>query len=191
MEYINKFIKLNKKVADKFQNAYGERYFGNLSTRCAYMFPTTRLSNDIILVSARNTNKKNVSIKDMIFTHTREDGTLFFGGRRRPSVDTPIQTQIYKWFPHINYMIHGHAYTENAETTKYYYPCGDMREAAEIFSAATKGAPLAQTPKSFVINLKNHGFLVGASTLGTLETLIDETNFIVKGVKPTCRTGIL
>lgn len=164
---------ITRKIADVVEAERGGRYFGNVSTRCAAMFPSMRLPNDLVLMSARNVDKQRLSSSDFVFTrlNTCLDHFVAYEGVRKPSVDAPIQLSIYNTFDSINFIVHGHAYIDGAPFTENYYPCGDMREYV-----AVKGEVMSSRHK-FVINLKNHGFLIGASTLMQLKDIVDSCRF--------------
>lgn len=164
------FVEVNKKLAYKVANQCGNRFFGNYSTRCTKLFPTLR-KDDAILVSPRNIDKRTITVDDMVLVH----GDKYIG-ERKPSVDTPVQLQLYKEVDSINFMIHGHAfvigYTSNSAQppfTDNSYPCGDMREVKETSALLRDGHR--------VINLLNHGFLITARTIGGLKLLADKCTF--------------
>lgn len=167
---IEKFIELNKQVADKFELIKG-RYFGNCSTRCSEMFPTANLG-DFVLVSKRNVPKARLSPSEMVVV--KFDHNVEYYGENKPSVDTPIQCEIYKLKPEIKYMIHGHTYIDGAVMTDNYYPCGDMREVDEVLNKIVDN--------SGVLNLRNHGFLIYANSIEKLEELINNSSFIEREV---------
>lgn len=179
---LRQFCKLNTLVADKVENGSTNRYFGNCSTRCALMFPSVRADNGRILVSRRNSNKKRLEASDMVVVYksSKMDTIRYEGVKQiKPSVDTPIQLELYNKFPKINYMIHGHAYIDDKYSmipfTSSYFSCGDLREAEEA-SEYIKNVP------AYAINLRNHGFLLYAETLIDLKNFIDKVNFIPKEV---------
>ena len=154
---IEEFMHLVRENAKNIMEGTSDRYFGNCSTRCMSTFPSVR-SESGCLVSPRNVSKLELEAGDMVYV--TNDGYV---GDNKPSVDTPVQLELYKKLPKINFMIHGHAFFKEGRSTEHYYPCGDLREVEEILKI-TK--PLATL---FAINLKNHGFLIGADTVGTLE----------------------
>ncbi len=165
------FIELNKQVADKFEENKG-RYFGNTSTRCMKMFPTTKTDSTHMIVSRRNSSKKRLTTDDLVLTRFSDDGSIEYYGDNKPSVDTPIQLSLYKMFPEINYMIHGHSYIQGGEFTEHYFPCGDMREVepcAELISENDKNYG--------VINLKNHGFLIYTDSIENLKNIVNKMEF--------------
>lgn len=165
---INRFIDLNKKLSKHIQISCGQRFFGNLSTRCQKLFPTCKAENSGVFVSPRNVDKSEITSNDMVYVRLLNDAVIY-AGDHKPSVDSPIQLLIYSKFPNINYMIHGHAFIEGAIETKTYCLCGDVREVDEVSSLITT--------KFGAINLKNHGFLIFADTLDNLANLVDTLTF--------------
>jgi len=165
---IDRLIALNKKVADESANQ-GVRYFGNLSTRCTKMFPSAR-GQESFLVSPRNSDKNRLARNDMVETSFFEDKVRHVG-ERKPSVDTPVQIQLYMELRQINFFIHGHRQVKDAPITEHYYPCGDLREVEYI-------SKLIQNGSHGVINLKNHGFLIYASTIQQLDEVVNNIEFV-------------
>lgn len=164
MKYdINDFIEINKELAYKSAAECGNRYFGNFSTRCTKLFPSYR-NDDVIFMSPRNVDKRTLTSNDMIPIINGK-----YTGTRKPSVDAPVQLEIYKNFDHINYMIHGHSFIRNAHYTEHYYPCGDMREISDIFKFLEKGFN--------VINLKHHGFLICTETIQKMNEFKNHLSF--------------
>jgi hypothetical protein len=167
---LSRLIEINKQLADAFEQTPMGRYFGNLSTRCSKMFPSAKHNNGTkIWVSRRNVNKKRLTEEDMILTFKNEKEINYIG-TNKPSVDTPIQLDLYELFPNINYMIHGHAFIKNAPVTSHYYPCGDLREVGVA-------ALLINQTGNGIINLKNHGFLIYAKTIENFEKIVNELTF--------------
>ena len=161
---LNKLIDLNKKLQKHIMTSCGNRFFGNLSTRCTKLFPSMREDIELMYVSPRNISKESICPEDMIIYNSRDE----YFGDNKPSVDSPTQIRLYHELPNINFMIHGHATLEKAQTTKNYRLCGDIREVNEVLE-------LVQPSNLwFVINLRNHGFLIGATDLDDLETIIDK-----------------
>jgi len=161
-------IEENKRLQGIIMTKCGDRFFGNLSTRCTKLFPTFR-GLTTMYVSPRNINKESIQPEDMI-VYNSEDKYI---GENKPSVDSPTQIRLYSKYPNINFMIHGHATFEDATTTENYRLCGDIREVDEILNIVHKDTDW------FIINLKNHGFLIGANNLNTLRNIIIE---IEKGI---------
>ncbi len=171
-ERLEEFAEVVKLVADKVENERGGRYFGNASTRCAKMFPSYRFyrSRTSIFVSARNVPKDRMTVDDFVIV-SLIDGKVNYNSKSKPSVDTPVQLELYNRYD-INYMIHGHAYIDNAQFTDNYYPCGDLRELEEIEKCFDRGV--------FVINLKNHGFVIATETLEEMKEIVERTKFVYR-----------
>lgn len=167
---LDKLIELTKNVSAKCQKIQ-TRFFGNVSTRCSKLFPSSR-TEDTFLVSKRNSNKEFLDRTDMVETFiedVRGNLKLKFKGCNKPSVDTPIQICLYKAYPQINFFIHGHNFVKDALITSTYYPCGDLREVAPICDLLDLS--IFEKPYG-VINLKNHGFLIYADTIENLENTV-------------------
>ena len=185
ISHLDKLIELNKEVAIKCKKEFNTRFFGNLSTRCMKLFPSlkTDAAGSLFLVSARNVDKEFLTKDDMILVDT----DFSYVGDKKPSVDTPVQINLYNKFPSINYMIHGHAYIEGAVQTEKYRPCGDLWESDEVYAAVFNSSERPFNPKNVckvAINLKNHGFIFMASTIELLEELCRESMFVPKGIEP-------
>ena len=167
----------NRKLQQHIQTSCGNRFFGNVSTRCQKLFPSARLKDELnhamsyernkMYVSPRNTDKQSLTPEDMV---------LYFGvtdlyvGEKKPSVDAPAQVRLYQKMPNINFMIHGHAEIELEESvvTKHYKLCGDINEVEEILRVVDKDST------GFIVNLLGHGFLIGANTTDQLNRLVNK-----------------
>jgi hypothetical protein len=138
-----------------------KRFLGNTSFRCDKGFPSFR-SNDLVFVSRRNVDKE--LIDEQGFVATQLSGkSLYHYGPHKPSVDTPIQTRLYKYYNKINYMIHSHTYIKDAPFTQHHYPCGALEEAREI----TRTLPDKNLELIF-LNLIGHGSLAMSSSISGL-----------------------
>lgn len=157
------FMNINRELAYKSAAQCGNRYFGNFSTRCTKLFPSHR-NDDMIVMSPRNVDKRTLTPKDMVAIINGA-----YVGDRKPSVDAPVQLEVYKEVPGVNYMIHGHAYVKDAPMTDAYFPCGDMREVPETLELLRDG--------NKAINLRHHGFLLATETLEEMVNLKDSLNF--------------
>lgn len=155
-------IEANKRLQSLVMSRCGDRFFGNLSTRCTKLFPSMR-DQEVMYVSPRNVPKESIRPEDMVVYMS---GDRYYG-EQKPSVDSPCQIRLYENLPGINYMIHGHATFEKARATKNYRLCGDVREVQEVLEI------VQPSNLWFVINLKNHGFLIGASDIDDLNTIIE------------------
>lgn len=169
-EDVQRLMALTAQVADRVENSIGERYFGNVSTRCQAMFPGARLGKRV-LISPRNTDKRRLEAEDMVMVDIACPGNaVHYYGSRKPSVDTPVQLWVYRGFHEVNFMIHGHAKVKGAPTTKHYFPCGDMREAYEVSEMIETG--LAHRHCG-AINLRNHGFMLYSKTIEGMAELVE------------------
>jgi hypothetical protein len=166
----------NRKLQHHIQTSCGNRFFGNVSTRCQKLFPSIRanLSHERgvaatrnMFVSPRNSNKESLTPEDMVLYLTNSDS---YCGENKPSVDSPAQARLYDKMNNINFMIHGHAeiHHPHASRTKHYKLCGDVNEVDEILKVVNKDA------NSFIVNLLGHGFLIGARTGEELSTMVDK-----------------
>ena len=89
-----------------------------------------------------------------------KEGNVNYYGDKKPSVDTPIQLELYANLPNINYIIHTHCYVKNAPFTNLALPCGAVEEAQQILQQ------IKNKNADFVaINLKNHGCVVMSKTI--------------------------
>ncbi|MBW2168857.1 MAG: class II aldolase/adducin family protein, partial [Deltaproteobacteria bacterium] len=99
-----RLMELTGQVADRVENSIGERYFGNVSTRCQSMFPGARGLGHI-LISPRNTDKRRLGAEDMVMVSAFQDaageGSVRYWGPRKPSVDTPVQLYIFGAMPEV------------------------------------------------------------------------------------------
>ncbi len=143
-----------------------ERFLGNASFRCTNGFPSFRGDNFCIIVSRRNVNKEGITSSDFVPVRD-ENQELVAYSDNKPSVDTPVQVQLYRFFPKINYMLHSHTYIEGAPFTDKAIPCGALDEVPEILKAVIKH--WINRDESFCINLKGHGSLVLATDLKYFE----------------------
>lgn len=171
------FCEIVRTVSQKVEKEKGGRYFGNASTRCSYMFPSQKM-NAGIWVSGRNMPKDFLKPEDFVFVYEKDDKVHYTNRTRKPSVDSPVQLELYKKFPAVKYMIHGHAYIKGAYMTKHYYPCGDMREVDSIMEILEPFRyAIEHELEVFCINLKNHGFLIMSEDIDVLKEFIDVTEF--------------
>lgn len=159
-------IQTNIKLQKHIETSCGNRFFGNISTRCQKLFPSFKINSNYMFVSPRNSNKESLTSDDMVLYSS--DNT--YSGNNKPSVDSPTQIKLYKLYPNINFMIHGHAVISGIGevNTNNYRLCGDIREVEEVLDV------VSTSEKSFVVNLKNHGFLIGANSLNLLNELVDK-----------------
>jgi len=166
---IHELIDANKRLQEHIMTACGNRFFGNISTRCTKLFPSMRNGEICMFVSPRNVDKSSIT-PDMMVPYFEDDSYM---GDRKPSVDSPAQVRLYQAMPNINYMIHGHAeiISPNIRTTDEYKLCGDINEVDEVLNTVNDN-----NATNFIVNLKNHGFLIGASDITCLNNLL---NYII------------
>jgi ribulose-5-phosphate 4-epimerase/fuculose-1-phosphate aldolase len=168
-------LNLVKMLSEKVEVGLGQRYFGNVSTRCVKLFPSRLTDGDWTgaWVSRRNIDKRFIEPTDMVWvTQPGPDEDIFYygGDSRKPSVDAAIQLTLYRENPKLRFMVHGHASIADSPETSVYYPCGDLREVEEVSELLKKGHR--------IINLRNHGFLIAAEDLEELEKLVKGVEII-------------
>ncbi len=193
MPEIQEFVKIVKDYAIVFHNviqpaADVKRFLGNASLRpdldkfrCTKGFPSFRCPENLdyaanlIFVTKRNVNKETLSADDFIpVWYTMEKGIFFYEDYAienvKPSVDTPIQMELYANLPNINFMIHSHCYIKNAPFTKVPIPCGGLQEIDEVLSTLER--EYGSLEKDFyVINLIGHGNIVMAKNVEQLRDI--------------------
>lgn len=140
------------------------RFLGNSSFRCQRGFPSFR-HEGVVFVSRRNVDKRFIDQSGFVATHM-VGGRVGYYGDFKPSVDTPIQLEIYDVFPQVNYMIHSHTYIEDAPFTCNPVPCGAVEEVFEILAAVHD----RDIPR-FAVNLIGHGSLIAADSVQYLEDI--------------------
>lgn len=155
---------------DILQPAEGvKRFLGNCSmrpryeTRCMNGFPSIR-KGDYIFVSRRNINKEEIDINGFVPVLLDDKDNLYYYGDNKPSVDTPIQTRLYKMFSEINYMMHAHVYVKDGTFTEHPVPCGAIEEVDEILNLIDKKYGGDMSRSEYKINLIGHGCLIMGSS---------------------------
>jgi ribulose-5-phosphate 4-epimerase/fuculose-1-phosphate aldolase len=167
--------------ADRVQAANPERFLGNASTtRCMHGFPSTRADQSTLFVSKRNVDKTIISSDQFVQIEVNEgDSNVSYYGDTKPSVDTPIQQQLYQHLPFVKYMVHGHVYVEGAPFTKTNVPCGYLEEVDEVLDVIKEHFTSANgqlgSVTSFAVNLKGHGCLIGSHSVDDLASF---ANFV-------------
>lgn len=186
-----RFYEIVSGYAETFHNLIHaedtERFLGNLSFRCENGFPSLR-QDDLIYVSRRNVDKRDISYKSMVAVDLRRNdlGKILYYGDNKPSVDTPIQVALYNYYPRIKFMLHSHTYIKGAPITSDKIPCGAMEE----FDSIVKMYP-NKDYSMIMINLRGHGSIIMASDISYLEninyearpTLEDMSTYTAKIVK--------
>ena len=184
------FFNFAHSCADIFHNlirpAKGtERFLGNMSFRCQNGFPSFRGEDGIIYVSRRNVDKSDINAASFVPTYLDSSNTVKYFGENKPSVDTPVQLRLYKYFPWANYMIHAHCYIDTTlmgpevlrlQTTKP-IPCGAIEEVAEIVDTYIKASTVLwdhwhkEPPRLLAINLIGHGCILIAKDIEIFKEL--------------------
>jgi hypothetical protein len=170
------FISVIRDLGDEFSRhvnaANPERFLGNVSaratdriTRCCHGFPAFRDAGHY-LVSRRNVNKATFGADDFVVVSPDLDQVRYFG-EVKPSVDAPIQIRLFEHYPHVNYIVHGHVYIDNAPITRSKIPCGHIEEFGEITDL------FPQDSTNFGVNLRGHGCLIMAEDIVYLRSQKD------------------
>ncbi len=176
---INQFIKLARSYAEDFHRILRpapnvQRFLGNCSlrpsTRCAKGFPSFK-TDDYIFMSKRNVNKEFLDINHFVPCYLK-DGSVYYCGEEKPSVDTPIQLRLYRALPNIRYMLHSHCYLDgdNFCTTKRPVPCGALEEVNEILTAIDEHYK-DRTKKQYLINLIGHGSIIMGHSISDIQEI--------------------
>lgn len=168
----SEFLNTIQNFANEFHNLINpmetNRFLGNASKRfrCERGFPSQRLQNNIILVSRRNVRKESIQSSEFVPVYECNNN-LYYTGNYKPSVDTPVQYELYKKLPEINYMIHSHVYVKDAPFTKTIMPCGALNEINEILDVIKQH----NYTSNFAINLIGHGCTIFAKDLSYFDTI--------------------
>lgn len=183
------FFNFAHSCADIFHNlirpAKGtERFLGNMSFRCQNGFPSFRGENGMIYVSRRNVDKSDIGATSFVPTYLDDTNTVRYFGDDKPSVDTPVQLRLYKYFPWANYMIHAHCYVDIQDiqdvmgfSTTQPIPCGALEEVDEILERYVfwddlwKSYHNVEAPRLLAINLVGHGCILIAKDVEILKEL--------------------
>lgn len=128
------------------------RFMGNMSFRCLLGFSLFK-SGDLIFVSGRNIDKQFIQPEDFVAVNAGKLSVEYYGGTK-PSIDTPIHVLMYDFYNNVNYIVHGHAYVEDAPFTLNNVPFGAVQEADEIFDLYPRADNV-----DFAVNLIGHGFV--------------------------------
>jgi len=159
---ISKFLDLVKAQADVFHTIiHGvdtTRMLGNASFRCAKGFPSFS-SDGQVFVSQRNIDKRFIGPDAFVAVQSGVDGVEYFGSNK-PSVDTPVQLELFKMYPNTRFMLHSHTYIAGAPFTKSVLPCGAIEEVEQIMEAVPYAAVY-----NFCVNIKGHGSICFANSL--------------------------
>jgi len=158
----SEFLKTITECGEKFHalihGANTSRFLGNASFRCESGFPSYRGADNLIFVSKRNIDKRDIGSEGFVACSStsmkRVNRVQYFGGNK-PSVDTPVQLLLYNYYQNINFMIHSHCYVYKAPFTSEKIPCGAIEEVIAI----KKVIPWVDLDH-FAINLLGHGSII-------------------------------
>lgn len=169
------FLDLIREYAEEFDRLVPRpkevsRFLGNAAFRCSHGFPAFRSKGGVIYVSKRNVDKSGIGPDGFVACKPFEpfDSQVEFYHRDhevKPSVDAPIDLLIFYHCPRINFLIHGHVYADTGHFTRKPIPCG----AIEEFDAIR--GKIGHDVGVFILNLKGHGFIAGASSIDKLRGL--------------------
>jgi len=156
------FCEIIRNVSKYTENQIDGRYTGNASM-CGY-------SHDM-LITRSNIPKDALQPSDFVVSTSS-----------LASIDTPVHVGIYKEFPDINYIIHGHAYLsmilseiphlQLIQITKKKYNHGSTKVIEEI-KKLSKYTVDSGVSSFFMINLKRHGFIIGTNNVGLMKLMFD------------------
>lgn len=121
---------------------------------------------ETIFVSRRDVTNRFLEASDFVPTCLK-DGLLLYRGDSEPSADASVQARLYQALPDVNYMIHMHCYAEGAPFTEKCLPCGTSQEVDEVLAVAGR-EPDGLASRSYVVNLRGHGCLLMAASLGEM-----------------------
>jgi len=153
------------------------RFLGNASFRCEHGFPSMRYGN-LILVSRRDVDKRDIGPEGLVAARGGFVDEVQYYGDAKPSVDTPIQLELYGLFPNARFMLHSHAYVLGAPFTGAVLPCGAVEEAQEVLRLFGGPGRVGLSAPNLRVNLRGHGSLVMAGNLGFLE----ETQYVARQI---------
>lgn len=160
---VQRFIQIMRGYAETFHDlvhgANPSRFLGNASFRCTKGgFPAFRVDNEVFYVSRRNLDKRELATDGFVAARLAPTKSVEYFGDAKPSVDAPIQREIFRLYPSVRFMLHAHVYVEGAPFTTSCVPCGAMDEVSEIIGIL--GGQDIPTDREIPINLLGHGCLI-------------------------------
>lgn len=171
------FFALVRQYADTFHSLIHadaqDRFLGNVSFRCERGFPAFLSDDGLVFVSRRNVDKRHIDREHGFVAIDTEKSNLTSGvsyyGDVKPSVDAPIQVELFCRYPNIRYMLHSHVYFRGAPMTSRVIPCGALEEAREITDMFEEVGPTTFA----AVNLLGHGSLIMTESVDNLRGLAD------------------
>jgi hypothetical protein len=163
---------------DMVHGANPSRFLGNASFRCTRGgFPAFR-DGDLIYVSRRNLDKRDLATDGFVAVQADDAPVIHYYGDAKPSVDAPIQRQLFRSMPAINFMLHAHVYVRDAPFTHTLVPCGALEEVVEVLQAAG-----VNPSYPVFVNLTGHGCLALATEASQLAGI----QFVARDI-PECHS---
>lgn len=146
---------LSSRIGTFFQRVSrpNDRFVGNASFR----------KDGAVFITKRNVSKDDIATRDFVPVTNLTSTTYSYRGVAKPSVDSPVHLELYRSYPEINYIVHGHAYITGEPKTKSIIPCGALEEAEEIKECMGP---------SMTLNIKGHGFVAMASSVKDLKGIV-------------------
>ena len=169
------FCNIIRAHAERFHDlvhaANSTRFVGNAAYRCTKGgFPAFR-EDGRVFVSRRNIDKRDILPDGFVEIDTTISDRLKYYGDNPPSVDAPIQRELFRLFPTVNYMIHAHVYLDTPLITSTRVPCGALEETEEIMAFKTDLDLALSSNGIAMVNLLGHGCLVLATDYRKLANL--------------------
>lgn len=167
-EPLDRFFDLVRGYAGHFHElVHGvnpSRFLGNASYRCTKGgFPAFR-HEDKLYISRRNIDKRQISTDGFVAIEAELTPEIRYYGDAKPSVDAPIQRQLFNLFPDVQYMMHAHVYIKDAPYTNSLVPCGALEEVDEVLELAKKHG-------TGRFNLTGHGCMILAKDVSELANI--------------------
>jgi len=163
------FFQVGRELAETFHSLihpeHTERFLGNMSFRCEHGFPSFR-EGDRIYVSRRNFDKRQIDANGFVALEATAHNPIEYYGDAKPSVDAPIQLELYSTYRNVFYMIHSHVYVEGALFTDHPVPCGAVEEVDEIAKIMWD-----EQMTNMPVNLRGHGSIVFAAEPSYFKTI--------------------
>jgi len=162
-----KFLNLIRHYAKIFHTENKDRFLGNTSFRCENGFPSY-LKGTTILVSKRNIDKQEIDSSGFVPVDLClfNNNQIFYYGNEKPSVDSPIQVLSYNYYKNVKFMLHSHAYIQDAPFTQRVIPCGAIEEFYEIIEIFPN-----REQKKLEVNLRGHGSIIMGDSLDIFEKI--------------------
>jgi 8-oxo-dGTP pyrophosphatase MutT (NUDIX family) len=128
---------------------------------------SVRVSATDMLVSPSGVDKRMLTPEELVFVqYDPTEPGLAYTGIRKPSIDTNMQSAIYRRFPHIESIFHVHAdaglFLTDA-TTSFPFPCGTQEEATDLIDTIKS---IGQPEDRFSVELIHHGYMLGLENGG-------------------------